>query len=482
MKTFLTVTLMLSLACIGKLNAQCSIAQSSVIVNVQSVTTDVTGCTTTFDLTFDLAGNGGNKWSHIHFWDAVAYPGVNYGTGTGPDLSALNGGAGNPKPVLSTVSLDYHLGTNVISSSYPPDGNVTVQTTGMTYTRTAVGSNTRFTINNIVVHTNNCSPLNLNADVWSAQDNNGKIVGCSVSGISVQADEPVLRGLMQCNNPRTFTLSVQTKQARTVTYTAFKDVAPFGIFDANDQLPANVVLSPTMVNNPATSMANPFTTYGPIAYTGGSAPGNQFSVWVVAQAFGVNNSNGILIENTCSPLPVIFESFSVSKTNQNIVLNWQTSKEENNAGFYVEKKTVDADWRSIGFVATGTATGFSNEKLSYKYTDNNTSKGIIQYRLRQVDLDGKFKYSDVKAIKTDNENNSEISLFPNPSKGGNFSVLFSDNLSYNLQVIDANGRIVDQYMNVRNSKAISGLKPGQYLVIAVSKETGVRTAQKIIVQ
>src|SRR5258706_12582412 len=122
-KIFLSIAFIAILSLANKLQAQCTISQTSIIVNIHSVTADLSGgCTTVFDLTFDLVGNAGNKWSHLHLWDANAYPAIVYGNGSGPDRATLNGGSfPGPTPCLATISMDYSLGTNVVSSTYPPD-------------------------------------------------------------------------------------------------------------------------------------------------------------------------------------------------------------------------------------------------------------------------------------------------------------------------------------------------------------------------
>ena len=77
---------------------------------------------------------------------------------------------------------------------------------------------------------------------------------------------------------------------------------------------------------------------------------------------------------------------------------------------------------------------------------------------------------------------AEISIFPNPAKGGSFSVILSGNALYNVDVVDGNGRLINHYSDVKGSKAFTGLTPGQYLVVAENKQTGIRSTQKIIVQ
>ncbi|MFN2441030.1 MAG: hypothetical protein ABR503_17655, partial [Chitinophagaceae bacterium] len=65
--------------------------------------------------------------------------------------------------------------------------------------------------------------LNIKADVWSAQDQQGKNVACGTAGLSFVANDPVLRGQVVCNSPRSFTMSIHTTETRNITYTAYAD-------------------------------------------------------------------------------------------------------------------------------------------------------------------------------------------------------------------------------------------------------------------
>lgn len=87
-------------------------------------------------------------------------------------------------------------------------------------------------------------------------------------------------------------------------------------------------------------------------------------------------------------IPVELINFSFRVLNNSVQLNWSTATETNNAGFAVEKNT-DGYWNKIGYViGQGTKTEISN----YSYTDN-TEVGEFQYRLKQIDFDGKYVYS-----------------------------------------------------------------------------------------
>jgi len=97
------------------------------------------------------------------------------------------------------------------------------------------------------------------------------------------------------------------------------------------------------------------------------------------------------------PLPVELISFTVSVRSSIVEIHWQTETEVDNYGFDVERSTVEANWEKIGFVE---GNGNSNSPKLYSFTDKNPVGGsIFNYRLKQIDTDGKFNYSAVVEIE-----------------------------------------------------------------------------------
>jgi hypothetical protein len=98
------------------------------------------------------------------------------------------------------------------------------------------------------------------------------------------------------------------------------------------------------------------------------------------------------------PLPVELSSFTGKLVDGNEVnLNWVTKTEVSNFGFNIERRINEGEWNNIGFVE---GHGNSNSPKQYSYTDNDIFAGgsKFQYRLKQVDTDGKFEYSDVVEV------------------------------------------------------------------------------------
>jgi hypothetical protein len=182
-----------------------------------------------------------------------------------------------------------------------------------------------------------------------------------------------------------------------------------------------------------------------------------------------------------SSLPVSFLYFTAGKNSGGVSLKWATSTEINNKGFWIQRKT-GAQWEDVFFIPTAAPDGNSNGQLNYSYLHKTSAKGLQQYRLQQVDIDGQTKYSEVRTVKEDG-NTTEALLFPNPSKGSNISVVLPDpQLSYQIQVLDVNGRTVHQTQNVRNVHTLQLLNKGQFFVRITDTKAGTALTERLIVQ
>ena len=115
-----------------------------------------------------------------------------------------------------------------------------------------------------------------------------------------------------------------------------------------------------------------------------------------------------------APLPVELNSFTAKVIDgKKVELNWITQTEVNNYGFNVERRINEGEWNSITFIE---GHGTTNSPKEYSYSDKDLFAGgsKFQYRLKQIDNDGSFEYSDVVEVEIV-VNQYELSQnYPNP--------------------------------------------------------------------
>lgn len=120
-----------------------------------------------------------------------------------------------------------------------------------------------------------------------------------------------------------------------------------------------------------------------------------------------------------TPLPVELVNFSAIVKRQRVELSWQTASERNNYGFEVERSysrdeqsfnNVNKLWTTIGFTE---GHGTTNTAQSYTYIDGN-AWGKVQYRLKQIDRDGKSNYSKSVEVNLLDDDFQLMQNYPNP--------------------------------------------------------------------
>ena len=133
-----------------------------------------------------------------------------------------------------------------------------------------------------------------------------------------------------------------------------------------------------------------------------------------------------------APLPVELISFNGWNAGAVNQLQWKTASEKNTAKFIVEKSIDGVTYTSIG---EQTAAGNSTTTLSYSLSDNQPVIGNNYYRLKTVDIDGKFSYSDVINIPVNEAyTNSFTRVYPNPTKG-NLNVEIQSSTTSNTKIV-----------------------------------------------
>lgn len=164
-----------------------------------------------------------------------------------------------------------------------------------------------------------------------------------------------------------------------------------------------------------------------------------------------------------STVPIeLFDFLAECKKNKN-QLRWRTASEINNKAFEIERRTAMGNFEQIGTVK---GNGNSTALNEYDFTDEESPPGICYYRLKQIDFDGSYKYSNVILVDKANEN-TEALIYPNPSPTGLFNIDIDEARNSDILIYSLDMKLVKTLSN--DSKqwdfSLRELADGSYYVV-----------------
>ena len=161
-------------------------------------------------------------------------------------------------------------------------------------------------------------------------------------------------------------------------------------------------------------------------------------------------------------LPVELMNFEVLDKGRDHIINWTTASEVNSSSFDVERSYNGSDFETIHELV---ASGESFDVLHYQFIDEKVEAGKYLYRLKMIDLDGSFEYSEVRSIHK-KDGNMDITLSPNPTKGI-LSIQQNSSKNVNVQFYNIIGQEVYSITNHDNEQDINigHLEKGIYFVL-----------------
>jgi hypothetical protein len=137
-------------------------------------------------------------------------------------------------------------------------------------------------------------------------------------------------------------------------------------------------------------------------------------------------------------LPVAFIKIGGFATEANNIVYWSTASEVNNHGFEVERSFDGVNFENIAFVK---GAGHSSQLNNYQYTDATAAHGTVYYRLKQIDFDGAFTYSEVVTIKAGIAKVFQSS--PNPFANElSVEILSANKTTAQIEVVDLMGKVL----------------------------------------
>lgn len=201
-------------------------------------------------------------------------------------------------------------------------------------------------------------------------------------------------------------------------------------------------------------------------------PAGRITVFLTYPGGSSGGTSGSVICNIPEqgPTPVLLSGFGIQRNNNKVTAAWQTQQEFNSSRFEIERAYDNASFQKIGSVL---AAGTSNTLKAYTFSDNsNTSKNVSFYRIKMIDIDGTFVYTETKSVKGAGTK-SDFIIFPNPSYG-NAKITISDlSEPTEVQLLDVTGRLVKSVILYNtNTTEINNLQIGSYFVRIKGKVTG----------
>ena len=136
---------------------------------------------------------------------------------------------------------------------------------------------------------------------------------------------------------------------------------------------------------------------------------------LLADDFGGGKTNGEVEDyQTLVMLPVELAAFDASMDGCDAILKWTTASELNSDKFEIEHSVDGLEFKTIG---TMMATGNSSSLNEYRFVDFNTAPGLNYYRLKQIDVNQTYKYSEMAVADNECEDHIDVKVYPNPTQG-----------------------------------------------------------------
>ncbi len=167
--------------------------------------------------------------------------------------------------------------------------------------------------------------------------------------------------------------------------------------------------------------------------------------------------------NSGGPLPIFLTDFKVSLNQQGkAVLNWASALEIDSKSYTIEKSTNGVNFNEAGQVA---ASGTTRSTSNYSFTDKNAIAGRTYYRLKMLDIDGKFEYS--KVVSVNGKVGNVVTVGPNPfiTSIQLYGIASTELSAKNVQVLNAVGQQVAYKVTGANTITLDAAAPaGVYII------------------
>lgn len=256
-----------------------------------------------------------------------------------------------------------------------------------------------------------------------------------------------------------------------------------------DGIQAEVFDVTTDVNGCCTSLSSVSNCWNPWSTSPGTVTATGLTIgqdyYLMVDGWGGDNCDFTVSGwSATGILPVKLVSFSGYPVEGGNKLIWTTESEINNDYFIVQKSSNTKDFFDVGIVD---GNGNSNTANNYSFFDLSPSPKISYYRLKQIDFNGKYEYSELVAVSANKQ--VEVSIYPNPTADNLFfDITGNDDEVITICYIDVIGNSIKETISISHGKntyrtnEFSKLKMGIYFVQMVNENNEIIKSQKIIKQ
>ena len=191
--------------------------------------------------------------------------------------------------------------------------------------------------------------------------------------------------------------------------------------------------------------------------------------------------NELTLADLSAPLPLTWLSFTATvQNNSQSLLQWSTANEQNTKDFYIQHSADGINWVTIGSLP---AAGNSNSTRHYTYVHASPVKGLNYYRIKQTDIDSRYRYSPVRMLSFTRAL-QPFTIIGNPITNNVLTIQV--NMATSLAFYTADGKLLwqEQVNAGTRSIDISSYAKGTYFLktITTTQTVVIHKAQKVVIQ